>query len=223
VSSAITHPPRLFSGVDEIPESIPGEPTWEMVEFYPRQGMWTEDAFLSLSTNRLIELTDGVLEFLEMPDRLHQWLQKKLLRMLDDFVTAQQSGEVLGAPLPIRLRPDQLREPDVVYFQSSRLSDDLHQVPNGADLVMEVVSPSPKSRKRDLATKRQEYGEAGVAEYWVVDPETETITVLTLPAGAGEYAVHGVFQPGQQATSVLLPGFSVEVAACFAAGKGEPT
>jgi hypothetical protein len=56
----------------------------------------------------------------------------------------------------------------------------------------------------------------------IVDPETETITVLTFPAGKSEYAVHGEFKPGHQAASVLLPGFAVDVTACFAAGKGEP-
>lgn len=68
-------------------------------------------------------------------------------------------------------------------------------------------------------TKRQEYAEAGIAEYWIVDPRTETITVLALPTGAREYAVHGVFAAGAEATSTLLNGFAADVTAVFAAAK----
>jgi Uma2 family endonuclease len=85
---------------------------------------------------------------------------------------------------------------------------------------MEIVSGSKVDRERDLIEKRSDYAQAAIPEYWIVDPETETITVLTLPAGQTEYAVHGEFKPGQQATSKLLDGFTVDVAACFAAGKG---
>lgn len=47
-------------------------------------------------------------------------------------------------------------------------------------LVMEVVSGGPQDRKRDLVIKRAEYAAAGIPEYWIVDPESRRITVLTL-------------------------------------------
>ena len=56
---------------------------------------------------------------------------------------------------------------------------------------MEVVSDDEEDRQRDLETKRQEYAQAGVAEYWIVDPKTETVTVLTLDGAA--YRLHGEF------------------------------
>ena len=49
-----------------------GEPTWELALLFPFQGEWTESAYLALDTNRLIELSDGCLEFLPMPTVLHQ-------------------------------------------------------------------------------------------------------------------------------------------------------
>jgi putative restriction endonuclease len=52
------------------------------------------------------------------------------------------------------------------------------------ELLMEIVSPGKDSRKRDLVDKRSEYAEAGIPEYWIVDPEQRTINVLTLD-GAG--------------------------------------
>ena len=58
----------------------------------------------------------------------------------------------------------------------------------------------------------------GIPEYWIVDPELGQITVLTLDGQT--YAVHGEFKRGEQATSKLLPGFSVDVAAAFAPKQG---
>jgi hypothetical protein len=63
----------------------------------------------------------------------------------------------------------------------------------GADLVIEVVSPDDP--QRDLVTKRSEYAQAGIPEYWIVDPQTETITVLRLEDA--RYVEHGVFRPGR--------------------------
>ena len=75
---------------------------------------------------------------------------------------------------------------------------------------MEVVSPSPESRERDLVKKRHDYALAGVAEYWIVDPANETITVLALDGD--EYVTVGEYHVGQIAESRLLPGFEINVA-----------
>jgi len=55
------------------------------------------------------------------------------------------------------------------------------------------------------------------AEYWIVDPELRTVTVLSLDGPA--YRVAGEYKEGDQAASVLLSGFSVDVRAAFAAGE----
>lgn len=84
---------------------------------------------------------------------------------------------------------------------------------------MEVVGRGRRNRERDLVTKRKEYAKAGVREYWIVDPDKKTITVLTL---AGKtYKVHGDFKEGDDATSKLLKGFRVAVSDVFAAGEGK--
>lgn len=203
-------------------EGQAGEMTWEIARLFPRQGDWTEAEYLALEASCLVELNRGVLEFLEMPDRRHQRIQQWLLQVLSKFVAASANGEVFGAPFPVRLSRGQLREPDVCWLSRARSSEDEREPPSGCDLAMEVVSRTEKSRRHDLVTKRREYAESGIPEYWIVDPETETITVLTLPGGAAEYVESGVYKPGQTAVSVLLPGFAVDVSACFAAGKAEP-
>ena len=87
--------------------------------------------------------------------------------------------------------------------------------PDGA---VEVLSEGKEHGQRDLEVKRGEYAEAGIQEYWIVDPETERILVLALDSSA--YHEHGAFGPGQAASSVLLEGFSVDVRAVLQAGDG---
>jgi Uma2 family endonuclease len=77
----------------------------------------------------------------------------------------------------------------------------------GADLGVEIVSPDDPNR--DVVTKRADYAEAGIPEYWIVDPHRETITVLRL-SGKG-YAEHGVFRRGQRTNSALFTEFSLSV------------
>jgi Uma2 family endonuclease len=75
------------------------------------------------------------------------------------------------------------------------------------DLVVEIVSPD--HRAHDWEVKRREYAQAGIPEYWIVDPQAKTVTVLTL-AGAS-YLVHGGYSNGMTAESALLMGFQVNV------------
>ena len=197
-----------------------GEPAWDVALLYPVQGQWSEEDYLALDKhgeNYLIELADGVLEVLPMPDLYHQGLVQYLFRQLDDHVRQRRSGEVFLAPLPVRLWENQLREPDVIFLKPQRIKD-RHKPPEGADLVVEVLSPGEKNWARDMTTKRKVYAKAKIPEYWIVDPEARNVTVLTL--GAKTYKVHGKYGAAARAASKLLPGFTIDVDKLFAAGDG---
>jgi len=178
------------------------------------QGLWTEQQYIRLGqqTTRLIEFDEGVLEVLPMPTSKHQFFIGFLYRVLY-LLMEQHHGVVAFAPLPLQLRPGKYREPDILLLldrADPRFQDSLWL---GADLIMEVVSPDDP--KRDTQTERREYAEASIPEYWIVNPLDETITVLTLHGS--RYVEHGVFRPGQHATSLLLADFSVSVVDLFAA------
>ena len=179
---------------------------------FPVQGEWTEEEYLALDTNCMVELVDGSVDVLPLPVPLHQLIVAYLCMELNTFVAPQKSGRVFFAPMPVRLGPRNFREPDVMYLKHERLTD-LRKQPEGADLIMEVVSPGEESRNRDYGEKRKDYAAAGIAEYWIVDPEEKRITVLTLDGQA--YREHGVFGMAATATSILLPGFSVVVEKVF--------
>ena len=178
----------------------------------PEQGAWSEQDYLWLTgrTNRLVELADGHIEVLPVPTEKHQAI---LLYLLIAFhtLTQQIGGKVFCAPLRLRLASGKFREPDLLLLRSAadpRRGDEYWK---GADLVVEIVSPDDP--KRDLVTKRSEYAEAGIPEYWIVDPRADTITVLRL--ADGHYVEHGVFGRGATATSVILPELGVSVDAVF--------
>jgi Uma2 family endonuclease len=195
-----------------------GEPVWEIAHLYPGQGEWTEEEYLSLDTNQLIDFVDGWLEFPDMPTVLHQLIAQFLFRLLDTWAAENKAGEAFMSPLRVKLFRDRIRQPDICLIRQERILD-LIKPPRGADLVMEVVSGGKANRQRDLVTKRREYARAGVQEYWIVDTELQTITVLVL--SGKRYRKHGIFKPGATATSVLLSGFAVDVSAVFAAGEGK--
>ncbi len=191
-----------------------GEPVWELAYLYPPQGQWSEEAYLALPGAMPVEYVDGTVEVLPRPTLAHQFIVLHLYRLLNEYVQAHALGWVLAAPLPVRLQPRVYREPDVVFLSASHPQRRAGDYPDGADLVMEVVSGSREDRRRDLVVKRVEYAAAGITEYWIVDPDERAITVLRLDGD--QYAVHGRFTAGA-ATSALLPGFIVDVIGVWAA------
>jgi Uma2 family endonuclease len=196
---------------------LDGEPVWDIAYLFPNQGEWSEEEYLALDTNHLVEYSDGSLEVLSLPTPAHQFVVAYLYYALYAFIMEHRLGVVLFAPLRVRLKPKKYREPDLVFVSSEHQHRLKKGYWAGADLVMEVVSESAEDRERDLVTKRNEYAEAGISEYWIVDPVKDQITVLRL--SGKRYFTHGEFRPSERATSALLPGFAVEGAAVFAAVK----
>ncbi len=182
------------------------------VDLLPLQGLWTEALYLKLTdqTNHLIEFSDGVIEVLPMPTENHQAILEMLFLALRTLME-QVGGKVRFAPLRVRVRSDKFREPDILLVRDANDPRRQNRYWLGADLVVEIVSPDDP--ERDTKIKRTDYAEAGIPEYWIVNPEAETVTVLTLEGDA--YREHGVFRREMALTSVLLSGFTVDVSAVF--------
>lgn len=180
------------------------------LDLLPLQGLWTEALYLKLTdqTNHPIEFTDGVIEVLPMPTEKHQAILELLFLALRSFIE-RMGGKVRFAPLRVRIRSDKFREPDILLVCDANDPRRQNRYWLGADLVVEIVSPDDP--ERDTKLKRADYAEAGISEYWIVDPESETVTVLTLDGDA--YREHGLFQRDALATSALLSAFTINVSA----------
>jgi Uma2 family endonuclease len=189
---------------------------WEVATLFPEQGAWTESAYLELTdgTNRRIEFVDGRLEFLPMPTELHQALVGFLYHALLAFVTKGNLGLVPFPPLRVRVGASKVREPDVLFLRKENFHLRSNRSWNGADLVMEVVSPDPKDLQRDYEEKLAEYASAAIGEYWIVDAPRGVVAVYELCNGS--YTLCGEFKSGEAAVSPTLPGFAVDVAELFA-------
>ena len=181
-------------------------------DLLPRQGAWSDDDYQWLTdhSRRLVEFTDGCIEALPMPTTSHQAILAFLHFLFRDWIRPR-GGMVVEAPLRVRVREGKFREPDLAALldRDDPRRQDRYWL--GADLVVEVVNPDQPSR--DLVDKRLDYAEAGIAEYWIVDPRSETVTVLSLRSDS--YAEHGVFGRGDMAASVLLEGFAADVGMVF--------
>lgn len=190
-----------------------GLPAWEIATLFPNQGEWSEHEYLQLETARLIEFADGIVEVLPMPTELHQAIAFFLCLQLKQFAEPQELGVAYLAPLRMRLWEAKYREPDVMFMLAEHRSRRTAKFWNGADLVMEVISEDDP--QRDLIAKREEYAQAGVGEYWIVDPRDRSILVLHLDPQQASYVEVGRYTAGQAAQGRLLAGFAVDVQQVF--------
>ncbi len=88
-----------------------------VAELYPPQGQWTEEDYFALpDTHRLLELSEGRLIMPPHPTYSHQTALQNFFLKLYSFVEAHQLGIVRFAPLPVRLWPGKIREPDIFFL-----------------------------------------------------------------------------------------------------------
>ena len=181
---------------------------------WPAPSRWTYADYLELPDDgNLYEVIEGELFMTPAPGTKHQLVSGELEFALQTFVKSQSLGVVLNAPCDVLLEPGGTPvEPDIFFISRSRLNIITSQNIQGPpDLIVEIISPSNPEHDRDRKFKL--YQESRVAEYWIVDPEVQTIEVFLLQQEA--YILHGRFGAGQAATSSVLKGFRVDVDEIF--------
>jgi Uma2 family endonuclease len=194
-----------------------GEPPWELLEQFPRQGDWSVEQYLRLPEDgRLIEFNDGVLEGVPMPDWFHQELSFLLCDVLRRYVVDGRVGRAVLPPFHFKTGPQTYRYPDLMYLSPANLHRFHVRQWTYADLVIEIVSPDDP--QRDHVEKRAEYARAGVPEYWIIDPGQQLIHILSLDAGQSEgvYVPRSVQPLSSRVCSVALPGIDIDFAALVA-------
>ena len=142
----------------------------------------TYEEFLEWGDGMNAEWVDGEVILMSPPSLAHQRILSFLAALFQHFVEANDLGEVLFAPFQMRLRKRPSgREPDVLFVARDRLEKLQNAYLDGpADLAVEIISPD--SRTRDRVEKYCEYEQAGVREYWLIDPARELADFYQLNA-----------------------------------------
>ena len=137
----------------------------------------TSEDYWNLPEDERAELIDGKFYNMAPPSRIHQKLVSKLTALFNQYITDHHgSCEVYPAPFAVNLDADDKDwvEPDVsVICDPNKLTD--RGCSGAPDLIFEIVSPA--SRKMDYSLKNMIYSQAGVREYWIVDPAKEKVVV----------------------------------------------
>ncbi|CAN5526057.1 hypothetical protein BH24GEM3_BH24GEM3_01780 [soil metagenome] len=169
-------------------------------------GMSWEEFLEWCDEDTYAEWVDGEVILMSPNSTRHQRLLIFLTRLLPEYVERRRLGEMLVAPYLMRL-PRSAREPDLLFVTNEHAGRIRATYLDGpADLAIEIVSP--ESRTRDRREKLREYEEAGVREYWILDPERQQAEFYAL-AESGRYAPlpmeDGIFR------SLVLPGLWLKV------------
>ena len=179
---------------------------------------WTYEDFMALPEGGPVryELIEGDLCMTPAPNPRHQKISGNLFGIVWNFLRTNPLGEVFAAPVDVVFsqEPPQVVEPDLVFLSKEHGSLITETNLQGApDLLVEILSPTTATIDRRV--KHSLYERVGVPEYWIVDPERNTVQVFRL---SGErYAPALEFGSGGQLETPLLPGLSIPLSEVFPA------
>jgi Uma2 family endonuclease len=162
------------------------------------------------------ELIDGQHYASPAPPVKHQRIVANLAVSLSTFLRAHRLGEVLIGPLDVLFTQHDVVEPDVIYVSRAN-ADRLREryVAGAPDLMVEVLSPL--SSVIDRTKKYRLYEAQCVPEYWIVDPDTETLEVYRATGPGGRFALGASLSlaAGDVLATPLLPGLEIPMSEVF--------
>ncbi|MCB1037880.1 MAG: Uma2 family endonuclease [Acidobacteria bacterium] len=160
------------------------------------------------------EIMDGEHYVTPAPNTPHQTIAFNLAHFVGGHIKKNRLGRFFFAPYDLVLSDFDVVQPDLLYFSHARAAGitraNAQQAP---DLVIEILSPS--TRKLDESAKRKLYERAGVAEYWIVDPELESVKVFRAGVEGFTTPVELSTEEGHALTTPLLPSLAVPLAEIF--------
>jgi len=174
---------------------------------------FTYSVYATWNDNVRWELIDGVAYAMAAPSRDHQKASRNILTQLAVFLKGKKC-EVYHAPFDVRLNADYkdniVVQPDIVVVcDESKLFDG--GAAGAPDFIIEILSPG--SIIFDTQIKKSRYRQAGVKEYWIVDPFQKDITVYILNGGV--YGKGTVYSEDDIIPVHTLPGCRHDMADVF--------
>lgn len=142
-----------------------------------RRPRLTVDEWLQLDQDASGELSLGVLEEEEVPDAVHELAVSWLIQILRSWLGMR--GFVFGSELKLLVAETTGRKPDLtVFLPGSPPPPRTGPIRRPPDIVIEVVTPSPRDERRDRVDKMAEYAAFGVRYYWLIDPALGSVEVF---------------------------------------------
>ena len=173
-----------------------------------------EDYLIFPDDGKRHELIDGDHYVTPAPKTKHQRVSSNLLRILGSFVYDRRLGQVFAAPTDVVLSDLDVVQPDVIFISSARASVVTeNNIQGPPDLVIEILSET--TRRTDEVIKRKQYERFGVSEYWIVDPELETVKVYRLTGQGYQRTAELAKESGDTLSTPLLPNLQLPLAAIF--------
>lgn len=176
----------------------------------PPQGQWTYEDWLRLPDDGWqYEVIKGVLYMTPAPNTDHQLVSRELLWHMLNYIKQHGLGELFDAPIDVYLPGQETPvEPDLVFIATARQEIiSKRGIEDAPDLIVEILSPS--NWWRDRRAKLPLYEETGVPEFWIIDPDLQTVEVYVLRDQ--QYVLLGQWGQGELVTSQALTGFQVAV------------
>jgi Uma2 family endonuclease len=141
------------------------------------------DALLMPEDGKRYEAIDGELYVTPAPSFRHQRVSLRLADALLRLLEERGHGWVVVAPVAVEFPTDEGVQPDIVFVSRGRVEILAEEGIRGApDLVVEILSPA--TAERDRTVKKKLYGRQEVAQYWIVDPDAESVEVWDFESGA---------------------------------------
>lgn len=179
----------------------------------PPQGQWTYDDYAAIPDDgKIYEVVKGVLYMSPSPTPPRQGVGLEIAAHLRNYVLVPRLGQVFYE-LDVELNPKTVVKPDVLVLLNAHLDRKTStRIVGAPDLVVEIFSPS--TMRQDVTVKYEAYAEAGVPEYWIVNPGEQVVELFYLESGI--YQSAGLFQGAAVLPSRVVPNWSVSVGDLFA-------
>ncbi len=174
-----------------------------------------DDLLLFSDDGRRHELIDGEHYVTPSPNRKHQAIVGNLYYVIRQYLENRRAGRIFAAPFDVLFSKFDVVEPDLLFVSAERLEEVLtpEHVRGAPDLVVEVGSKG--TQKRDETVKRRLYERGGVKEYWVVDPERDTVRVYRQSGRRLHHVTELALAKADMLTTPLLPGLEIPLTRLF--------